>query len=261
MNGFHKTDEKSRTQSPFVHEVAALCVLAGKILLQNGAETFRVEDTMNRIARNFSIENAQSFVTPTGIIFSIENTDITKLVRISSRGTDFRKVTQVNSLSRQVAEGALGINEAYRQLKMIDSSTKTYAPWLQVLAAASASSCFLLMFLGKWQDLFPAFIAGGAGQAAAMYFHRLTKVKFFSEFISSIFVGLIALYSVKIGWGIDLNKIIIGAVMPLVPGVPITNAVRDLMAGDLVSGLSKFAESVLTAFAIGIGITFALALR
>jgi uncharacterized membrane protein YjjP (DUF1212 family) len=42
--------------------------------------------------------------------------------------------------------------------------------------------------------------------------------------------------------------------MPLVPGLAITNAVRDLMGGDLVSGLSKGAEALLTAFAIGAGI-------
>ncbi|MFT8362444.1 MAG: threonine/serine exporter family protein [Sporolactobacillus sp.] len=260
MSGFQKRIEGGRDQTPFVHEVAAVCVLAGKILLQNGAETFRVEDTMNRIARNFSVYDAQSFVTPTGIIFSIENTDITKLVRINERGTNLRKVTQVNSLSRQVAAGSVGIKEAYQQLKMINQSRECYAPWLQIVAAASASSCFLIMFLGQWPDILPAFVAGGVGQAGTMYFHRLTKVKFFSEFISSIVVGLIAVLAVKTGWGLDLNKIIIGAVMPLVPGVPITNAVRDLMAGDLVSGLSKFAESVLTAFAIGIGISFALAI-
>ncbi|MFT8316945.1 MAG: threonine/serine exporter family protein [Sporolactobacillus sp.] len=260
MNGFQRKIGGEGKQESIVHEVAAICVLAGKILLQNGAETFRVEDTMNRIARNFSVNEAQSFVTPTGIIFSIEDTDITQLVRITARGTDLRKVTLVNSLSRQIAEGELGIKEVHQKLKEIDQSHVSFPGWMQILAAAIASSCFLLMFLGQWQDMLPAFIAGGAGQAGTIYFHRLTRVKFFSEFISSIFIGIIALMTVKMGWGLDLNKIIFGAVMPLVPGVPITNAVRDLMAGDLMSGLSKFAESALTAFAIGIGISFAMTL-
>ncbi|RYL94798.1 threonine/serine exporter [Sporolactobacillus sp. THM7-4] len=246
-------------QEDLIHQVVAVCVLAGKILLQSGAETFRVEDTMNRIAKNFSIPEAQSFVTPTGIIFSIEENDVTKLVRIKNRGTNLRKVTQVNSLSREIAAGKIGLSEAYRRLKEIDQSVYTYAIWLQILAAALASSCFLLMFLGKWEDMLPAFVAGGAGQAGAIYFHRLTKIKFFSEFTSSFLIGLIALFSIKTGIGIELNKIIIGSVMPLVPGVPITNAVRDVMAGDLVSGISKSAEAGLTAFAIGAGVALALA--
>ncbi|MCQ2010001.1 MAG: threonine/serine exporter family protein [Sporolactobacillus sp.] len=260
MNGFLGSYKRKDSKEGFVHEVAAVCVLTGKILLQNGAETYRVEDTMNRIANSFSVHDAQSFVTPTGIIFSIEDHDVTQLVRIKNRGTNLRKVTQVNTLSRRVAHGEVSLKDLHRDLIQIDRSTVMYSNSLQILAAAIASSCFLLMFLGKWQDLLPAFIAGGAGQAGMIYLHRLAKVKFFSEFMSSIFIGMIALVSVKLGFGVEMNKIIIGAVMPLVPGVPITNAVRDIMAGDLVAGLSKSAEAGLTAFAIGIGVTAAIVL-
>ncbi|MDN3956863.1 threonine/serine exporter family protein [Sporolactobacillus laevolacticus] len=260
MNGFLSSFQTRGSREGFVHEVAAVCVLTGKILLQNGAETFRVEDTMNRIAKSYAVHDAQSFVTPTGIIFSIEDHDVTQLVRINQRGTNLRKVTQVNTLSRRVALGEVSIKELHRLLRQIDHSEVAYSNSLQILAAAIASSCFLLMFLGQWQDLLPAFLAGGAGQAGMIYFHKLAKVKFFSEFMSSIIIGLIALFSVKLGIGLEMNKIIIGAVMPLVPGVPITNAVRDIMSGDLVAGLSKSAEAGLTAFAIGIGVTSAIML-
>lgn len=260
MNGFLKSKKSQDENGGMIHEVAAVCVLAGKILLQSGAETYRVEDTMNRIARNFSVNEAQSFVTPTGIIFSVEGQDVTQLIRISHRGTNLRKVVLVNNLSREVAAGRISLAEVHSRLRRINRSNVAYKEWLQILSAAIASSCFLLMFLGRWEDVFSAFIAGGAGQAGVMYFHRLTKIKFFSEFISSILVGLVAVFSVKLGIGFELNKIIIGAVMPLVPGVPITNAVRDVMAGDLMAGLSKTAEAGLTAFAIGIGVAFALTL-
>ncbi|MCO7176693.1 threonine/serine exporter family protein [Sporolactobacillus kofuensis] len=260
MNGFLEKYQTKGSKDEFIHEVAAVCVLTGKILLQNGAETYRVEDTMNRIANSYAVHHAQSFVTPTGIIFSIEDHDVTQLVRINQRGTNLRKVTEVNTLSRRVAQGEVSLNELYQLLRQIDRSTVAYSEPLQIFAAAVASSCFLLMFLGKWQDLLPAFFAGGAGQAGMIYFHKLAKVKFFSEFMSSIVIGMIALLSVRLGLGIEMNKIIIGAVMPLVPGVAITNAVRDIMAGDLVSGLSKSAEAGLTAFAIGIGVTSAMML-
>lgn len=85
-------------------------------------------------------------------------------------------------------------------------------------------------------------------------FQRLSQVRFFAEFTASFIIGLLALVMVLIEVGSELDKIIIGSVMPLVPGLAITNAVRDLMAGHLVSGLSKGADAFLTAFAIGAGI-------
>ncbi|BBN99027.1 threonine/serine exporter family protein [Sporolactobacillus terrae] len=258
MDGFLNDHQMMNSREVFLHEVATVCVLAGKILLQNGAETFRVEDTMNRIANSFAVHEAQSFVTPTGIIFSIENHDVTQLVRIRDRATNLRKVTAVNTLSRQVAQGEINLRTLHRELSRVNRSTVAYSVPLQIFAAAVASSSFLLMFLGQWHDVLPAFIAGGAGQAGMIYFHKLSKAKFFSEFMSSVIIGGIALVSIKTGFGFQIDKIIIGAVMPLVPGVPIANAVKDIMAGDLVAGLSKSAEAGLTAFAIGIGVTAAL---
>jgi uncharacterized membrane protein YjjP (DUF1212 family) len=101
-------------------------------------------------------------------------------------------------------------------------------------------------------------IAGGVGYTLFIHVHRLTKVKFFSEGVSSFMIGLTALLAVFIGVGTDVDKIIISAVMPLVPGLLITNAVRDLMDGHFVSALSKGADAFLTALAIGTGMAIVL---
>jgi len=89
--------------------------------------------------------------------------------------------------------------------------------------------------------------------------NNLTKVKFFSEFTASLVIGFVAFFAVKYSFGTELDKIIISSVMPLVPGILITNAVRDLMAGHFMSGMAKGAEAFLTAFAIGAAIAVTLA--
>ena len=101
----------------------------------------------------------------------------------------------------------------------------------------------MIMFNGGWGDFIPSVITGGLGFTGLIYLHRIVKVKFFSECLSSLIIGLMAITFVKLGIGNELDKIIIGSVMPLVPGLLITNAVRDLMAGHLVSGISKGAEA------------------
>ena len=237
-------------------EVMRACLLAGKIMLQSGAETYRVEDTMSRMATAFGIDQTHSYVTPTGIIFSVEGVgrERTKLVRISERTTDLRKVAMVNSVSRRISSGEIGLEEACRLLGELEKADLTYSFMVQIFAAAIASGCFTIMFLGSWLDFLPSMAAGGIGFFLVVYFHRIVPVKFFAEFLSSFMIGMISFFFVKLGLGQELDKIIIGSVMPLVPGLLITNAVRDLMAGHLVSGLSKGAEALLTAFAIGSGI-------
>ncbi|MBP2239560.1 uncharacterized membrane protein YjjP (DUF1212 family) [Cytobacillus eiseniae] len=240
-------------------EVIELCLLAGKIMLQCGAETYRVEDTMIRIAASLGIPESHSYVTPTGIIFSIDGTEPAKFIRISERTTDLYKVTLVNGVSRKISSGELTSQQALIRLKEIQSADFTFPIYQQIIAASIASGCFLLMFLGQWADFIPALIAGGVGFTCFVYVHRILKVKFFSEFIASFVIGAIAFLFVSLGIGQELDKIIIGSVMPLVPGLLITNAVRDLMAGHLISGLSKGAEAFLTAFAIGTGVAVIIA--
>ncbi|MEH7437754.1 threonine/serine exporter family protein [Neobacillus drentensis] len=242
------------------YDIMEVCLLAGKIMLQSGGETYRVEDTMMRIAAAFGIQTTHSYVTPTGIIFSAEGTEPTKtkLIRISERSTDLKKVAMVNSVSRSISSGEININEALKQLKEIDSLDVTFPFKYQVAAASLASGCFMIMFNGGWNDFLPSMVTGGLGYLSFVYFHRFVPIKFFSEFLASFVIGLLSVLFVKLGLGNQLDKIIIGSVMTLVPGLLVTNAIRDLMAGHLVSGLSKGAEAFLTAFAIGAGIAVVL---
>ncbi|MFD2215238.1 threonine/serine exporter family protein [Metabacillus endolithicus] len=235
-------------------DIIDVCLLAGKIMLRSGAETYRVEDTMMRIAAAYGIKETHSYVTPTGIIFSVSSKTPTQLVRIVDRSTDLQKVAKVNGVSRQISNGELSVEEAYTHLKEIELDAHAYPIWVQIGAASIASGCFLIMFQGGWTDFLPAVIAGGIGLSSLIYLHRLVEIKFFAEFLASLIIGVISVLFVTLNIGAELDKIIIGSVMPLVPGLLITNAVRDLMAGHLVSGISKGAEAFLTAFAIGAGV-------
>lgn len=242
-----------------IAKIVELCLLAGEILIKSGAETNRVEDTMMRIAASYGVPEAQSFVIPTGIIFSSNREDRAKLVRVAERSTDLEKVAIVNSISRQISKGELTVDEALNKLKKVANANLAYPLWLQILSAALASGCFLIMFQGVWQDFIPAMIAGGIGYMLFIYLHKYIKVKFFAEGVSSLVIGLLTALAVYTGLGTNFDSIIISSVMPLVPGLLITNAVRDLMDGHLMSALAKGADAFLTALAIGAGIAVIVA--
>ncbi|WP_238649686.1 threonine/serine exporter family protein [Paenibacillus piscarius] len=253
------TSNNSNTNTS-THDIIDLCLLAGKIMLQSGAETYRVEDTMSRMAAALGFPGAHSYVTPTVIMFTTSRTEPAKLFRIAERTTDLQKVSEVNDISRRLSERQLTAAEARERLGAVDDAAHAYPVWVQIAAAALTGACFTVMFKGSVQDALPSLLISGTGFAAATYLHRLVQIRFFAEFIASFIIGLLAFFAVRLGVGQEMDKIIIGCVMPLVPGLLITNAVRDLMAGHLVSGISKGADAFLTAFAIGTGIGLVLSI-
>ena len=241
------------------NEMAIDCfLLAGRIMMQSGAETYRVEDTMLRMARSQNMFDAQSYVTPTGIIFSLGKTHPTRITSISTRVTDLHRISLVNSVSRKLTSKIITLAQAYDELKKIEKTNFFLPMWIQVLAAAVGSASLMIMFKGVWTDIPIAMIAGGTGHFIVSFVHEKTKVKFFSEFIAALTVAIIATFAVQYNFGQDIDRIIIGSIMPLVPGLVITNAVRDLMAGHFTAGVAKGIEALLTAFAIGSGVALAL---
>lgn len=234
--------------------IERVCMLTGKIMLVSGAETYRVEDTMNRIANSFGETNAQSYATPTAIIFAIRADSETKILRIQKRATaDLNKIAEVNNISRQITAGELDLENALSLLQEVEKG-KLYPAWLQILAAAIVSGCFAIMYGGIWEDFLPALIAGGFGYLGMLVFERFIDIRFLAEFFGAFLIGISSFLFVHYGFGTSVDLIIIGAVMPLVPGLLITNAIRDLVAGHLVAGVSKGVEASLTAVAIGAGI-------
>ncbi|WP_411843522.1 threonine/serine exporter family protein [Salinicoccus sp. HZC-1] len=236
----------------FVRDVFYIAINSGKILLENGAETYRIEDTMARIASRYGIENSQVFVTPTVIIFSMNDYALTQTVRIEERANNLEKVDSINNLSRRIS-GGLPLKKAIDQLETIHEA-RMFPFWLLVLSGGIIGIMFLYLFEGALGDVAGAFIGGAGGVLIMEGLLRYTKLKFFTEFFAALFIGLVGIIYVEYGPGGMLDTIVIASVMPLVPGVLITNAIREMIRGHLLAGIIKGAEAALTAVAIGAGV-------
>lgn len=245
-----------------VPDILDVCVEAGKVMLENGAETYRVEDTLYRIARSYKLENINVFVVPTALIITVQGDDgqdHTELLRMNDRITNLEKVSMVNDLSRQLSKKALPPKRVAEKLNNIKNTPTNFTRLQRNSAMALSCAGFTLLFGGTSMDFLPAFIVGGLGHYLFEVVNNWTNVSFFAEMVASFFIGLMAFLFVSIGFGQDLNVIIIGSVMSLVPGMAITNSFRDLMAGHLLAGVAVLAKAFLTAGAIGIGIAIVLA--
>ncbi|WP_416354192.1 threonine/serine exporter family protein [Agrilactobacillus fermenti] len=239
-----------------INLVFEACLLAGKIMVENGSEMYRVEDTMRRIANNGGVKEAQIFTTTTVITIGTFDAPNTQLIQINNRKIDLEKIARVNSASRDFAHHRIDLTELITRLIQIDKNAPTFPFWWQLLSAGLVSATLMILFSGHydWYDLPIAFVIGMLGFFINDYIDNLIQIQFISQFTASLAIGIFTILAVRFNLGHSVNNIVIGAVMPLVPGVPLTNALRDLLAGHLMSGITRGVEATLSAGAIGSGI-------
>lgn len=228
---------------------------AGKIVLESGGETYRVEDTIVRICKSYGEDKIESFVTPTGFMVSItdEYGNSTSLVkRITSRTVDLEKIYLVNDLSRSIKTKGLSFTELEDGLNKIDN-IKRYDKGLVILFSACSAAFFTLLFGGDIRDFAASFFIGALIKIAEILLNNINVNEFFINISGGALAAFLALICVHFNIAYHIDKIIIGSIMLLVPGLAITNAIRDTISGDLVSGISRAVEAFLIAIAIAAG--------
>lgn len=240
----------------FHQEVIDICLTAGRLMIEGGSEMYRVEDTMMRIARNAGVEDPRVFATPTCVFMSLDGGKLSQMKQIRDRNINLELVDRVNALSRKFAAKKINISELRNRIILTADATPTFTLWLQVLGAAALSATLMVLFMDNydWVDFPAAAIVGAIGYLAYIYFKRFTKVRFLSELIAAMVMGIITVGITHLFPNMITDNILIGALMTLVPGLALTNALRDLFMGDLLSGIVRLFEATLTALALGGGV-------
>ena len=242
-------------------ESVSVCVEVGRLMLSNGAETYRVEDTIYRIGTSLGINDVSVFVVPTAIIVTASDQfddEVTQLARVSDRETNLEMISMINQLSRDLSKNPKSANEVRVMLYRMQLDVNEYKPLTSIFFSAMGTGAFVLLFDGPFISVPIAFVLGGIAQAVFEYVSQITNVSFFAELIAASIVGLLASLAVSLGLGVNRDVIILSSVMTLVPGVAITNGLRDLMAGHLLAGVGGLSKAAMTAAAIGLGIALIL---
>jgi len=235
----------------FVNMVAAV----GGSLLENGAEIYRVEESMQRIFDAYGITKYNVFAIPSCIILTVsddEGHSYTKLLRIEAKGTNLYMVERFNGLCRNICKDTPEFEKVHDDIKKINEEPQ-YNFFLQILSRALIASAFTLFFGGTISD---AIFALGCGATIKFTTHIMGKFRlnsFFTNIMASAAASAFAVFAVHIGWADNVDKMIIGTFMNLVPGVAITNLMRDMISGDLMAGVIKLTEALLVALAIALG--------
>lgn len=237
------------------NELLDMSITLGYQLLENGAEIYRVEESIARILLAYGIVDNEVFAIPSCIITTIRTSDghsHTRMKRIITRGTNLDKVTKLNDLCRRVCTDKPSYLEVKSELDAIKNS-KVYPPWLQLAATALTSFAFCLFYGGSLIDALVAIFCGIVMKLALNAMEKFSTNQFFQYLVGSAIVTGIAFFCVQLGFGSLMDKIIIGTLMNLVPGVALTNSMRDIIAGDLLAGIIKLTEAIMIAIAMALG--------
>ena len=235
--------------------------LAGELMLCSGAETYRVEDTMHHILKTAdNLEMAEVLVIMTGITATIKQKDenvISIVKRVGSRSTNMSHIMEVNDISRRYCGEEITLEEAYKELSGLKKNI--YSRLENRLGVLGICIGFSLFYGGGIREVIVTLLVGFVLTGCMTIGEKMRFHAFLQDVFGSFGIAVSSLllsYLIKV----NLDTVIISSIMPMVPGVAITNAVRDTLQGDYLSGSARILEAFLKATGIAVGIAIGLLL-
>ncbi len=236
-------------------EVLDLATAIGYHILKHGGEINRVEDTVKRIGLAYGMDFVHVFAIASSIVITVEKdgVSLTQTRRVRFCTTNLDRVDCYNALSRSICEEKLSYQKVIKEINAIENR-HLYSTWVSVFAYAIIGGSFAVFFGGKLPEFIAGFLAGILVRMVMILFHFFHNAPFFSNVAgSATTVILIKLFSL-IYPALNSEVTTIGVLMNLVPGVLLTNCIRDFVATDYVAGTAKIIEAFFTAAAIALGV-------
>ena len=248
--------KKQERDGAFYEELLELAVSLANKLQACGAETYRVEDTIDRIIEAYGVERVDAFVIPGSVMASMETDDgkiLTKIRRQKSSETLLDGVERYSALSRKICTEKPSMREARAMLRETEKKVCRYPLPIYYLAAFLIGVGFGVFFGGGILEGLAAGLCGLAIGAGTRFMGRFHANAFFTSFVCSFILGFLANTFTAIGFGKNADITVIGAIMLLVPGFLFTNSLRDVIYGDTMSGLNRLVQVLIIGVALAFG--------
>ena len=243
-------------ENDLLERAADLVMDAGQTLLENGGEVFRVQQTMEIMAHSLGVRDFHVYVLTNGIFASASmgSTHNVSLIRhVPSVSIHLGRVEAINELSRELAAGRLGVEEAEARLQQAQSVPRT-SPAGERLACIVGAAGFAYLFGGTLADMPVAAIGGLLESLVCRYFARHGINRIFTDIVAAFCCTFWAAAAQAAFPVVSANAAIIGALMVLTPGVALTMGVRDILNGDYLSGSIRLLDALLIAGSIAGGV-------
>jgi len=225
-------------------------------MIEAGAEIHRVEESLERLCLAYDVTRVDVYATTFNVIVSVENGDgslLTHTCRIKQTGTDIERLHRLNDLVRRICKTTPTCEEIRMELDRA-CAAKRYSPWIIVLFYGVIAAAFCLFFGGhSLSEVATALIIGLIVGLLHKGCEHFGFNRLFARFLCSFTACLAAFLAQKTGLISSVDRVIIGNIMTLIPGIGLTNSLRDLFTGDSITGILRSIEAILLALAIACG--------
>lgn len=225
-------------------------------MIEAGAEIYRVEESIERVCKAYGATRVEAYATTGQMIVSAEMEDgvtLTDSRRIKSSRTDMAQLDKWNALIRHICKEPISREEIERASAEIMQTPVYRAPTF-ILANGFVAAFFCVFFGGRsLGEFFCSFFIGLAVGALIKLMQTAVDNKFMQRFLGSLLTAVLAILCHRFALIPTVDYVVIGNIMLLIPGVGLTNAIRDLFVGDSITGVLRAIEAVLLALAIAAG--------
>ena len=232
----------------------------GEQMLICGGEVSRVEDTISRICRAYGMKKVDVFSITSCIIVTIQTEEgelVTQTRRVGGYETNLNRLAELNGLSREICAKRTRPEEVGEKIQQI-LAERTFPLWWEFVSYCLVSGMFTLFFGGSLSDGVASMIAGALLCLAVQWNRKKITNRLLFVLCEAVFTGFMVVAVVRLGVGQHVTPIVIGNIMLTIPGLSLTNSLRDMLSGDTMSGILRLCESLLMAVAIAGGIALVL---
>lgn len=249
------SDQKEMQKMQNIDELETV-LYAGNLLLSSGAEIYRAEETMYRIADAMQIKDMDAYVTNRGIFASgnVPGKGIeSRIMSVPDKELNIDKIEAVNELSREVCSNRMDLSYLKTSLQNIANMGEQNVAE-KILSYFLGAGCFSYAIGTSFRDSLCAAIIGSLVGFYMIWSKYRIKSRVLITIIASVLTALLSNLFVAIGLGSQLSFIIIGAMMDLVPGVAFVNSVREFSQNNFATGQTLLTSALLTCVSMASGV-------
>lgn len=245
-----------------LEDILKITLEIASLLQKNGADVRRVEDTMQRICIAYNLKKPEVFsITSIIIITGTDKTGrtITQTKRIYNSSTNLTILEETNALSREICENPKSLSYVMDKINEIKSKSRKNQPKI-IIGYIIASGIFAMFYGGNINDAISAILSSIILFIGNIYILKPISNQILYTFSMSTLMGVSAIVLVYLGIGSHVDKIMIGDIMLLIPGMALINSLMDMFCGDFVTGTTRVTNTLLTTLAIAGGYLFSFIL-